>query len=56
MALTPVNAIVAGACASALGIVLAAAGNPTAGGVITLVGWLSLVYAVHRFGRGKSDD
>ena len=53
MALTPVNAIVAGACASALGIVLAASGNPTAGGVVTLGGWLALVLGVHRFGRGK---
>ncbi len=50
---TDVRVLVGGAGASALGIVLAASGSPTLGGVITLAGWLALVASVHRFGRGK---
>ena len=50
---TDVRVLVGGACASALGIVLAASGSPTLGGALTLAGWLALVASVHRFGRGK---
>jgi len=45
------QAIVAGAIVSCIGIVLAAAGNPTAGGAIVLTGWLAFIAGIHRFGR-----
>jgi hypothetical protein len=51
MAMTPLRFIVAGACASILGIVVAASGEGTAGGAITLAGWLALIGGIHRFGR-----
>ncbi len=40
-----------GAITSCAGIVIAAAGNPTPGGVIVLAGWLAMVAGIHRFGR-----
>jgi hypothetical protein len=40
-----------GAITSCVGIVIAAAGNPTSGGVIVLAGWLAMVAGIHRFGR-----
>jgi len=51
MALTPLRIILGGACASIVGIVIAASGSGTAGGVVTLAGWLALVGGIHRFGR-----
>jgi hypothetical protein len=45
--------IALGGALSALGIVLAASGQPTFGGVVTLAGWATLVVSVHRFGRAK---
>lgn len=47
----PIRVLVAGASASIIGIVVAATGQGTAGGAITVAGWLALVYAIHRFGR-----
>ena len=46
-----VNVMLGGAAIAAVGIALAAAGNATAGGVLTLAGWLALVGGIHRFGR-----
>lgn len=51
--MTTERAIAIGAALSALGIVLAALGHATLGGVVVLAGWLALVGAVHRFGRGR---
>ena len=51
MSRDPIRVLVAGACVSVAGIVVAASGNGTAGGAIVLAGWLALVYAIHRFGR-----
>ena len=45
------RAILAGAVTSCAGIVLAASGNATLGGVVVVGGWLLLVYGIHRFGR-----
>lgn len=50
MALTT-RLMIAGAFASAAGIVVAVAGQGTAGGVLTLAGWLTLLASIHRFGR-----
>jgi hypothetical protein len=47
----PIRIMMAGAAASIVGIVIAASGNGTSGGAITLGGWLLLVLAIHRFGR-----
>ena len=47
----PIRVLLAGACASIIGIVVAASGQGTAGGAITLAGWIALVFAIHRFGR-----
>ena len=47
----PIRVLIGGALASIAGIVIAASGNGTAGGVVTLSGWLALVAAIHRFGR-----
>ena len=47
----PIRILLAGAGASIVGIVVAATGQGTYGGAITLAGWLALVYAIHRFGR-----
>jgi hypothetical protein len=46
-----VQILLGGAIASIAGIVVAASGHGTAGGAITLGGWLALVYAIHQFGR-----
>ncbi len=55
MSQDPIRILLAGACISIAGIVVAASGPShglgTAGGAITLAGWLALVYAIHRFGR-----
>ncbi len=50
-----VKLIVGGGVVSLVGIVLAAAGNNTLGGAVTLAGWLGLVYGIHRFGRSGAD-
>ena len=47
----PLRVLVGGACVSVIGIVVAASGQGTAGGAITVAGWLALVYGIHRFGR-----
>ena len=47
----PVRVLIGAACVSVIGIIVAASGQGTAGGAITLAGWLALVYAIHRFGR-----
>ena len=52
----PIQILLAGACASIAGIVVAASGQGTAGGAITLAGWLALVYAIHRFGRAGAGE
>ncbi|HEX4515439.1 MAG TPA: hypothetical protein VGH87_15880 [Polyangiaceae bacterium] len=51
----PIRILIAGACASVAGIVLAASGIGTGGGVVTVGGWLLLVAAIHRFGRAGPD-
>jgi hypothetical protein len=51
MAVTPTAAMTTGAALSCAGIVVAATGQATAGGVITLAGWLTFLYGIHRFGR-----
>jgi hypothetical protein len=51
VAVTPVRAMIVGSAATAVGIVLAASGSATAGGVLVVAGWLVLVGAIHRFGR-----
>jgi hypothetical protein len=51
VAVNAIQILLAGACASVLGIVIAASGQGPAGGAVTLAGWLALVYAIHRFGR-----
>jgi hypothetical protein len=56
MAMTPLRFIVAGACASIVGIVVAASGSGTAGGAITLAGWLALIGGIHRFGRAGTNE
>jgi hypothetical protein len=50
MALSETRMLVGGVISIA-GIVAAAAGAGTVGGVVTLAGWALLVYAIHRFGR-----
>jgi hypothetical protein len=52
----PIRILLAGACISIVGIVVAASGQGTAGGAITLAGWLALVYAIHRFGRAGPSE
>jgi hypothetical protein len=52
--MTTIQTILAGACISVAGIVVAASGQGTVGGAITLAGWLALVYGIHRFGRGAT--
>jgi len=52
----PIRVLLAGACVSIAGIIVAASGQGTAGGAITLVGWLALIAAIHRFGRAGQDD
>jgi hypothetical protein len=52
----PLRAMLAGAIASVTGIVIAASGSGTAGGAITLGGWLVLVVSIHRYGRTGSDE
>ena len=47
----PVRTMLAGAVASILGILVAASGSGTAGGAITVAGWLVLVLSIHRYGR-----
>lgn len=51
----PIRILIGGACVSVAGIVVAASGQGTTGGAITLAGWLALVYAIHRFGRAGAD-
>ena len=52
----PIRILLAGACVSVVGIVIAASGQGTAGGAVTLAGWLALVYAIHRFGRSGPNE
>jgi hypothetical protein len=52
----PIRVLIAGACVSIIGIVIAASGQGTAGGAVTLGGWLLLIGAIHRFGRAGRDD
>ena len=47
----PLRTMLAGAIASAIGIVVAASGSGTAGGAITVAGWVVLVFSIHRYGR-----
>ncbi len=56
MAVTPLRIILGGACASIVGIVIAASGRGDVGGAITLAGWLALVAGIHRFGRSGLKD
>lgn len=44
--------ILAGAAISCAGIIVAAAGQGTAGGLAVVSGWLVLVASIHRYGRG----
>lgn len=47
--------IVGAAIVSCVGIVVAASGAGTLGGVITVAGWIAFIGAIHRLGRsGKS--
>ena len=43
--------VLAGACASCLGVLVASTRAPTAGGVVTVIGWLVLAASLHAFGR-----
>lgn len=52
----PLRILLAGACVSVAGIVIAASGQGSAGGAITVAGWLTLVYAIHRFGRAGPNE
>lgn len=47
----PVRSMLAAAVASCVGIVVAASGSGTLGGVITVAGWLAFIASIHRFGR-----
>ena len=49
--MSSIQILLAGASVSIAGIVVAATGQGTAGGAITVAGWLALVYGIHRFGR-----
>jgi hypothetical protein len=41
----------AGAVASCVGIVIAASGGATPGGLLVVSGWIVFLYGIHRFGR-----
>lgn len=51
--MTTERAIAVGGGLAAAGIVLAALGHATLGGVVVLAGWLALAIGVHGFGRGR---
>ena len=42
---------IAGAVASTVGIIIAASGGATPGGLLVVSGWLVFLYGIHRFGR-----
>jgi hypothetical protein len=42
-----------GAIAVAAGLVIAGTASQVFGGVLTLGGWLALVYGIHRYGRAR---
>jgi hypothetical protein len=43
--------LVGAAVTSAIGVAIAGTASRTVGGVVMLLGWLALVYALHAFGR-----
>jgi hypothetical protein len=45
------RAMLAGAASSCVGILVAASGSGTAGGILVVLGWAVFVYGIHRFGR-----
>ena len=47
--------ILAGAAISCAGIIVAAAGHGTTGGLITVSGWLVFIASNHRYGRGAKN-
>jgi len=53
--MSPLRAMGFGAAVACAGILVGATGSGTAGAIVTLAGWLMLVWGLHRFGRSGAD-
>ncbi|GMV12965.1 MAG: hypothetical protein HS104_08440 [Polyangiaceae bacterium] len=51
----PRSLLAIGATTVLAGIAIAATGDPTSGGVVTVLSLVLLIYALHRFGRSGPD-
>jgi hypothetical protein len=52
----PRTLLAVGATTVLVGIALAATGDPSTGGVVTVLSLVLLIYGLHRFGRSGADE
>lgn len=52
----PRSLLAIGATTALVGIAIAATGDPTSGGVVTVASLVLLIYGLHRFGRTGPDE